>query len=253
MTDRSREIWEDFGVNDAYYSVLTFEKYRKANLNEAAMADFFLSGREHVASVLDVFERHFHLENAPGRAIDYGCGVGRVLLPLAERCGSVVGVDISHAMLSEARSNADRLGLENFELQNADGFLQADDERYDLVHSYIVLQHIDPATGYELIRIMIERLNPGGVGMFHVSYFDPSPRLRKLRVRVLRDLPVLNGVVRAIRGSSGPLMPMYEYDLEKVFRILQGNSCGEVLVRFSDHGMLGAMIFFRKQLEVQNS
>ena len=48
-------------------------------------------------------------------ALDYGCGVGRLTLPLAERCEHVYGVDVSPSMLREAARNAARMGLPNVE------------------------------------------------------------------------------------------------------------------------------------------
>ena len=37
------------------------------------------------------------------RILELGCGTGRVLVPLSEKCGYILGVDISEAMLSVCR------------------------------------------------------------------------------------------------------------------------------------------------------
>jgi 2-polyprenyl-3-methyl-5-hydroxy-6-metoxy-1,4-benzoquinol methylase len=37
---------------------------------------------------------------APRRVLDFGCGVGRVTLPLARRVDAVVAIDIADSMLS---------------------------------------------------------------------------------------------------------------------------------------------------------
>ena len=47
----------------------------------------------------------------PGRVLDLGCGVGRSLIPLAQRGFEAVGVDLSEAMLNEARTNAEQVGV----------------------------------------------------------------------------------------------------------------------------------------------
>lgn len=251
MMGRAKETWENLAVKDAYFAVSTFDKYRAANIDPAAKEEFFRTGRDHVERIWNEIEEGFGLELKPRRALDYGCGVGRILLALAEKCDAVIGVDISPTMLDEARKNCTDSGVANFALQDAASFAAAETETYDLVHSYIVLQHIDPKTGNELIRKMIERLLPGGVGMLHVTYFDPSPLGRKLRFRIYRDVPFVHKMLNVIRRKTEPVMPMYEYDLGLIFRTLQENGCGSSFVRFSDHGWLGALIFFRKEEQIK--
>lgn len=47
----------------------------------------------------------------PGRLIDLGCGTGRVLIPLAKRGFSALGVDLSEEMLKVAREKAVQAGV----------------------------------------------------------------------------------------------------------------------------------------------
>lgn len=244
--DRAKQIWEDLGETDAYFAVSTCDDFRKRNLDEAAKEKFFQSGEEHVERLWDEIEKGFGIKFNPGHALDYGCGVGRVLLALAEKCEKVTGVDISQSMLNETRKNCSERDLKNVQLKNADEFLTANSEKFDFVHSYIVLQHIDPKVGNEIIRKTVETLEINGVGMVHVTFFDQADANTKFRSRVYRDVPFVHELLSAIRGKVSRFMPMYEYDLNRVFRILHENGCGEIFVRFSDHGFLGAMIFFRR-------
>ena len=244
--DRAKQIWENLGQTDAYFAVATCDEYRKGNLNEAAKERFFRSGKDHVEALLSEIERGFDIEFKPKHALDYGCGVGRVLIALAEKCGNVTGVDISQSMLDETRKNVAERDLRNVELHNADEFLAAEADTYDFVHSYIVLQHVDPKIGNEIVRKMVERLALGGVGMLHVTFFDHADAGTKLRSKVYRDVPFVHDLLDAVRGKRSDFMPMYEYDLGVIFGILKENGCGEVFVRFTDHGFSGAMIFFRK-------
>lgn len=242
----AKETWENLAVNDAYFAVSTFDKFRASNIDAESKEDFFQSGRDHVERIWNELEGGFGLKLRPRRALDYGCGVGRVLLALAEKCDTVVGVDISPTMLDVTWKNCAESNVANIELQTVTDFSNADDETYDLVHSYIVLQHIDPKIGNKLISKMIERLVPGGVGMLHVTYFDPSPIGRKLRFHIYRDVPFIHTALNSIRGKTEPLMPMYEYDLGLIYKMLRENECGTNFVRFSDHGWFGELIFFRK-------
>ena len=57
---------------------------------------------------------------APRSALDFGCGVGRLLVPLARRCPSVVGVDVADSMLAQARARCDAVGVTNVRLLKSD-------------------------------------------------------------------------------------------------------------------------------------
>lgn len=92
--DREKKVWEEYGANDAYWAVVTLDEFRDSNLDAKAKDVFFKSGYEHVAGVWQAIEERLGIELRPQRALDYGCGVGRLLVPLSERCASVTGVDI---------------------------------------------------------------------------------------------------------------------------------------------------------------
>ena len=245
--DRAKQIWEDYGENDAYFAVATFDDFRRGNLDDAAKERFFESGRSHVERIWSEFEGGFNVKLAPKRALDYGCGVGRVLIALAKRCDRVVGVDISSSMLAETAKNCAERSVSNVELSTTDEFIGASSAKYDFVHSFIVLQHVEPAIGLDMIRTILDRLETGGFGMLHVTFFDRTETFKKMRSRIYRDVPLVHRILSGLQGKKSPFMPIYEYDLNVVFRVLEENSCGECVVRFSDHGLLGALIFFRKE------
>jgi SAM-dependent methyltransferase len=76
-----------------------------------------------------------------GTALEIGCGVGRLLRPLAARAKRVIGVDIAANMVAEGRrSLAD---LPNVEFLLTQGKFNAiADASLDLVYSFAVFQHI---------------------------------------------------------------------------------------------------------------
>jgi SAM-dependent methyltransferase len=244
---KAKDIWQGYAVKDAYFAVSTFDKFRSSNIDDAAKAEFFESGRVHVDELWNEFERSSNTELSPKRVLDYGCGVGRILLPMARKCEQATGVDISSAMLDETRRNAQAMRVEGVRLQTADEFFAADADTYDLVHSYIVLQHIDPAIGYQIIDKMLERLEPGGFGMLHVTFTDPSSAFQRFRFKVYRDVPGVHRLMNLVRGIKERLMPMYEYDRDRVLATLREQGCEIATVKETDHGFLGGMIFFRKK------
>ena len=89
--------WETIGATDPYYGVLTDSRYRRGELDEEALREFFRSGEQHVDLIADIVRRVFGVQLCDGRALDVGCGVGRVVLALAPRFRSVTGVDVSRS------------------------------------------------------------------------------------------------------------------------------------------------------------
>src|SRR5262249_5509640 len=104
------QAWEYFGRTEPYFGVLTQPAYQMGQLSEAARIEFFESGRRYVEFALEVARNHLDPTFRPARALDFGCGVGRLAIPLARVCESVIGVDVSDAMLTEARKNSQEQG-----------------------------------------------------------------------------------------------------------------------------------------------
>jgi SAM-dependent methyltransferase len=94
-----------------------------------------------------------------GEALDVGCGLGGFARLLARRCRRVVGIDLSPAMVAEARRRSE--GVANAEFRVADLMaapLEA--ERYDCVASIATLHHLPLEAALERLRGAVR---PGGV------------------------------------------------------------------------------------------
>ena len=249
IVNNSDKDWERFGKTDAYFAVLTAPEFH-GRLSDSERAKFFASGETHIDAIFSIIRERLDPSFAPARALDFGCGVGRLVLPLAERCREVTGVDVSPSMLAEARRNCDAGGAKGIRLVQGDDDLSAVTGPFDFIHTYIVLQHIPVARGEKLVRKLAAKLAPGGIGMFHVPYTDGRKRLTSrilywLRMRVPGGKWVLN----LARGRSirAPVMQMNEYSVTRLFDILWNEGCSEMHVRFSDHaGARGVLIFARK-------
>ena len=96
--------------------------------------------------------------------IDVGCGFGETALELARRVGpggEVLGIDISTAMLEEARRGAAALGLANAHFENVDAQTHSfPPAAFDLVYSrFGVMFFSDPTAAFVNLRAT---LRPGG-------------------------------------------------------------------------------------------
>ncbi len=79
-----------------------------------------------------------------GRVLDVGTGTGRMLQLLADRADGAVGLDASHSMLSVARANLERLGVQGWELRQGDVHSPPlERASFDLVVIHQVLHYLD--------------------------------------------------------------------------------------------------------------
>jgi len=69
-----------------------------------------------------------HFKNRKARALDIGCGQGRLTLPLAKwlTAGEVIGIDLTPAAIEQAQHYASQRGIKNVEFHSADalGFMR---------------------------------------------------------------------------------------------------------------------------------
>jgi SAM-dependent methyltransferase len=224
LIDDPDESWREFGRTDPYFGVLSTDRYRAQNLDQAALDEFFASGERHVADVLDTIARHVVAAPANGDALDFGCGVGRLALPLARHFRAVVGVDISEAYLAEAERNRDRMGLANLQFEDSLEALTAQGRTFDLVHSYIVFNHIPWPRGRRLIGEMFALLRSGGVMAVHILHRRHAGRLRRAVSWARRNFLPLHWLINLGRGRPvfEPLMQGNEYPLDELLPYLAG-------------------------------
>lgn len=252
LRDTDRD-WEIFGRTTPYFAVYTDEKFLPENLDEVARAEFFATGERHVERTLELIRRYLAADFAPARTLDFGCGVGRLVLPLARRFPFVVGVDVSRSMLAEARRNCESPGLSNVEFVESDDDLSRVTGTFDFIHSYIVMQHIPRARGEALFQRLLTRLNPGGIGAVHFTYTrhewlrSVTPARRFARW-LTESVPGWHGIINLAKGRSfnHPIMHMTSYDLNRLLSILQEHACQQVHAHFTNHsGHWGVMLLFQ--------
>jgi len=241
--------WQRWGEQNPYYAVLSDDKYLKANLTSDSLQEFFASGERHIERVYDSIRTRIRREFQPARVLDFGCGTGRLVVPFAMRADSVVGIDVSPAMLNEARANCAERGIVNAQLLNLDEIDSLQESSFDLLHSFIVFQHIPIARGEFLLEKLISLLAEGGIGAVHLTYSNTRRAWQGVS-RAYQLLPrvgdwLLNLLQR--RPLNAPRMQMNCYSMNRVFDILLRAHCSNIWIEFSSHGTHhGAMVYFEK-------
>lgn len=236
-----------------------------------ALEDFFGSGHAHVDHVLRCCRKYFDPTFAPDRVLDFGCGVGRLLFRFAEIAREVVGMDVSASMLAEAWKNCEVRDVQNIFLVLSDDTLSAAEGKFALVHSSIVLQHIEVRRGRALFAQLVDKVQAGGVGAIHVTFgwdahpesfgvppelaeapLPPSRVFSQAKANVRRLLDPLGGQQTKVAASPesanpDPEMQMNYYNLSELSFILQRAGVQRFHTEFTDHGgALGAMLYFQK-------
>jgi ubiquinone/menaquinone biosynthesis C-methylase UbiE len=117
-----------------------------------------------------------HLDLHPGmNALDFGCGPGRLTIPLAERVGEqgkVMAVDIQQGMLQRTQEKAQMKKLDNIRfVHGAAGDGKLGNNQFDRAVLVTVLGEIpDQATAF---KELFNAIKPGGILSVTEIIFDP--------------------------------------------------------------------------------
>jgi SAM-dependent methyltransferase len=235
--------WEEWGLRDPYFGVITNPKFRRGDLNEDAKREFFGDGETLVKYLFATIHRHIDPQFAPKKILDFGCGVGRLLMPFARVAEEVVGLDVSPSMLEEARRNCEERQLRNVRLLHSDDELSALSGTFDLIHSFIVFQHIPVQRGRAIFGKFLQHLRPGGVGAIHLTY--SKARFASTHGVAPPALPSRTTTQQSIPTDADPEMQMNPYNMNEILFLLQCFGVQRTYVEFSDHGgELGVFLFF---------
>jgi len=212
VTRHYSEDWEELARREPYFAVLTEERFLRGHIDDDARRAFFASGE---ADVEKLFADIGPI--APASALDFGCGVGRLTLPLARRIPRVAGCDIAPQMLAEARRNAELLGITNARFVSS---LDELNERFDLICSLIVFQHIPVREGLATLTRLLELLAPGGVAALHFTIRRPGSIFKRLARALRASMPWIHRIALRLEGKAIdlPYMQMNAYDAAEIER-----------------------------------
>jgi SAM-dependent methyltransferase len=218
-----RKLWQKLGSDDPFWAVLT-DSGKKGNRWDPE--EFFRTGQSVVRSLMCRLNK-LGTEFPHVRALDFGCGVGRLTQALAEHFSEVIGVDISPAMIERARTLPQRgNGRCEFQVNDRPDLRLFPDGRFDLVFSKIVLQHNEPQVTLAYIREFVRVTRPGGMIVFQLPSC-PAPTLIGLLLRVL---PIR--LIRLIRK-----MDMYGVSPKIILRVME--EAGAPVIHFERDGAAG--------------
>ena len=231
MRDNDKD-WEAFGAEAPYHAVLTNPMFLPDALTQERMDYFFRTGEDEVGKIVGTIRQRIDPHFQPARAIDFGCGVGRISLAVADYAKTTIGLDVSPSMLREAQKNrAQRKPRADIQFQH-----DVPEQPVDWVCSVLVFQHIQPARGIPILKSLLSRLAVGGVVSLQFTAYRTPTHLHRAFEEV--DFLRFDGTDLNIMQSTfthHPRMSMYDYDMTEVLAAYAAAGIGEMWVEHVDH------------------
>jgi ubiquinone/menaquinone biosynthesis C-methylase UbiE len=208
-----RSDWTALGTFDPLWAVIATPDRRHDKWDPEA---FLATGRREVSAALQ-HVRDLGLTPARERALDFGCGAGRLTVALADQVQSAVGVDISPSMLAKARE-LDPTGRCEFIENDHDDLSLFENDSFDIVFSSLVLQHLPASLAKVYLAEMLRVLGPAGVLIVQLAT-GPDRSVKGWLTRVLPLRAVRFAQQRILRYPAPMNMhPMKRADIETVIR-----------------------------------
>jgi ubiquinone/menaquinone biosynthesis C-methylase UbiE len=159
-----REEWNERACEDAHY----FVAFGRRDQDD----DEFFATAADVVRELEAELKRLPAGVPPDsrRALEIGCGPGRLLRPMSRYFGEIHGIDVSDEMIAQARQKL--RGVPHAHVHHAGGsdLAMFEDGSFDFVYSYAVFQHIpSAAVVFSYLRETVRVLKPGGVARLHIN------------------------------------------------------------------------------------
>ena len=167
-----QQNWEELGKQDPLWAILT-ESDRRGG--KWSVEEFFRWGAEEVQQLLSRLEA-VGLEAPRGRALDFGCGAGRLTQALGRHFRECVGIDIAPSMIELAKKFNKHGARCRYYVNELSTLFLFPDNSFDFIYSNIVLQHIHPKYSSQYLQDFVRVLSPGGVLVFQLP---ATPRVRE--------------------------------------------------------------------------
>ena len=159
VVEQMRSEWNERAKEDAHY-------YVAFGRREQDDEEFFATG----ADVVRALETELARVANPRRALEIGCGPGRLLRPMSRHFEEIHGIDVADEMIRRAERNLADVPHAHVHHAAGSDLAQFADNYFDFVYSYAVFQHIpsrDVVFGY--LREVVRVLRTGGVAHLQLN------------------------------------------------------------------------------------
>ena len=189
-TGSAREDWNLRAKEDYRHAIASYTR------GDEMEAEFRRAGETDAETIALLLGDN---DTSEWRALEYGCGVGRLMEPLSKRFREVHGVDISDEMVRIGRERAGaRPDLAFHVLEN--GRLPLPSSSFDLVYSMHVFQHMPKRAFAGILPEIARVLRPGGTFLFHLM--APNSFRRRAQAILGVDQLSLRHAIERLSGAN---------------------------------------------------
>jgi SAM-dependent methyltransferase len=135
VLERMRSDWNARAAEDANYYVAFGRREQPDEEFQSTAADV-VRGLEQELKRLGPGDRRSR------RALEIGCGPGRLILPMSRHFGEIHGVDVSDEMITRARVRLSHVPQAHVRATSGSDLAPFASSSFDFVYSYAVFQHI---------------------------------------------------------------------------------------------------------------
>lgn len=123
--------WDGFGRQDPFWAILAQPAYRG---NRWPLDEFFETGRVEVSAAMADSAVH-GVPHARRRALDFGCGAGRLTQALADHFDTALGIDVAPSMIALARAHNRHGERCRYEINDRPDLSRWSDSFFDLIYT----------------------------------------------------------------------------------------------------------------------
>lgn len=212
-----QQTWENLAKTDPMWAVLTHAGKHRNRWNPE---DFFATGTLEIDQLME-YVAALGIPLQHERALDFGCGIGRLTQALAQHFKQCYGIDIAPTMIKVAEE-FNKMGNKCVYLHNDKTHLNLfEDDYFDLIYTNIVLQHMSTEFGFAYIQEFIRILKPGGLVIFKLP--SEGTQWGKFKLGLKNSVPWLIRFYRFIRFGSGEIMETNYVPKQKMIDFLVAN------------------------------
>lgn len=230
-----KKNWHEFGRRDPLWAILAEpdKKNNRWNIDE-----FFKTGETDVEAILKYIEALPFPLNL-GRALDFGCGVGRLTQALCTRFDYCCGVDIARSMIRLAKKLNRHGSRCRYILNERNDLRLFGSDTFDFICTLITLQHMKPEYSKSYILEFLRVLAPGGMLFFQLPalYRASNPLVnhnpvegdappvhaagKQGMIRVLYEKTIGRYRSKLNPGAFDPVMEMHAVPQDEVLKLIR--------------------------------
>lgn len=220
------KTWDRLGVIDPLWAILSFPNKRGCKWE---LGEFFKSGKTEIIEIMK-YAKLLSVKISFEKALDFGCGVGRLTQALADYFDLVYGVDIAPSMIKSAEKYNQYPDRCKYFLNKTYSLKIFPDNYFDFVYSNITLQHMLPKYSKKYIQEFLRILKYGGLLIFQIPshQIEQFSQRKKVEEIIKKLTPKKILELRGKIKKTYPKIEMHGVKKNEVVRILEFNK-GKIL------------------------